>query len=244
MTRDQRFRYEMLVRARDFGKEHQPLFPEASMGGRLFAAVATAVQTIQQYLVNRVVATGEARKLKTTTRAAVYEYMKAIVATARRATVNETGSNPFQLPRRKAVSAIISSARAFIAEAKPREAEFVMRGLPATFLADFGTLVDELDKAATAQLNSRTERRLASAGIEETLEQGLETIRELDVFVPNTLRLDPVRREAWRAARRIEAVYQPDRKKTPAAASSETVAPASRQEGEVTAASAAAEKAS
>ena len=93
------------------------------------------------------------------------------------------------------------------------EEQFVKRGLPAAFLADFGKLVDELEKAATAQLNSRTERRLARAGIEETLEQGLNTIRERDVFVPNALRLDPIRVAAWRGARRIEALNQPPAKK-------------------------------
>jgi hypothetical protein len=34
----------------------------------------------------------------------------------------------------------------------------------------------------------------------------MHTIRELDVYVANALRLDPIRLGAWRAARRIEGL--------------------------------------
>lgn len=225
MNRTQKRRLEMFVRSRDFGKEHQALFPESTMGGQLFAALAAAVASIEQFLTNRVVARAEARKVKDSTKAAVYEYVKAIANTARRITAGESGPNPFRIPRRLPVTALISTARAFIAEATAREQEFVKRGLPASFLADFGKAVDELEKAATVQLNSRTERRMARTGIEATLEQGMDTIRELDVVVANALRLDPIRLGAWRAARRIDALNPPAKEQEDDPASSKTDTP-------------------
>ena len=61
---------------------------------------------------------------------------------------------------------------------------------------------DEQIQAATASLRADVE-----AG--STLEQGMDTIRELDVVVANALRLDPIRLGAWRAARRIDALNPP-----------------------------------
>ena len=48
MTRQQRFKYEMFVRVRDFGAAHAALFPEASKGGQAFARVLAAVAALDE----------------------------------------------------------------------------------------------------------------------------------------------------------------------------------------------------
>jgi hypothetical protein len=203
MNRQQRYRYEMLGRIRDFGAAHKELFPDTSMGGQSFAAVAAALTTLDQHLSERVVARAEARRVKASTRAGVLDYIKAIARTSRRVTKDETGATPFIIPAGRSAPAVISTARAFIAEAEKRQAEFVKRDLPATFLADFRALVGELEKAVATQLNSQTDRRQAQAGIKDALADATDAVRELDVVVPNALRLDPVRLAAYRGARRI-----------------------------------------
>src|SRR5690349_3713641 len=101
MTRIQRHRYETFVRVRNFGRANQPLFPESSTGGQLFAAVSSTVDTIEQHLSNRVIARAEARKVKAATRRAVYEYVKAVASTARRVTHKDPDTNPFVIPARR-----------------------------------------------------------------------------------------------------------------------------------------------
>ena len=78
-------RYEMLDRVRTFGNANRDAFPEATGGGRAFAVVAEAVATIEAHLTRRVQARAEARKVKSSTRAAVTRAMKAMAATGRRA---------------------------------------------------------------------------------------------------------------------------------------------------------------
>jgi hypothetical protein len=110
------------------------------------------------------------------------------------------------MPARKSATSVLATARMFIAEAEPRQEQFVHFGLPPTFISGFKTRVDELERAINAQLNSRSGRRQAQAGIETTLVAGFEVIRNLDVTVANVLRDDPTALGGWRGARRIEGL--------------------------------------
>jgi len=83
MTRPQRFKYEMFVRARDFGTAHTALFPEFSKGGRAFARVSSSVAEIDEHMKNHVLGRAEARRVKAATRGAVFEFLKTIAKAAR-----------------------------------------------------------------------------------------------------------------------------------------------------------------
>lgn len=204
MTRQQRFRYEMFVRVRDFGAAHQDLFPESSTAGRTLARVTAAVAAVDEHQKNHVLGTAEARRVKAETRAAVVEYMKTIAHAARRVTRPEPGENPFRLPRRRTLPAEIATARAFIVEAEKRQAPFIALGLPPTFVSDFRALVDELQQAVAVRLNSKTVRRHAQAGIQAALAQGFDAVQDLDVVVAMATRQDPARFAAWQTARHVE----------------------------------------
>ena len=117
MTRDQRSRYEMFVRVRDFGTAHRDAFPASASGGQMFDEVTTAVATIEDQLKQRVLARAEAQRVKKTTRQAVVRYMRAVARTGRQVTASESGMNPFRLPERLSASSVLSTARAFIQEA-------------------------------------------------------------------------------------------------------------------------------
>ena len=204
MKKQQRYRYEMFVRVRDFGAANGSLFPESSTGSQSFARVAAAVAEIEGQLSSRVVARAEARKVKASTRATVLQSMRTVAATGRRAARRETVGDVFRLPRRRTDKALVSTARVFIEEARRREAEFVRLGLPPTFFTDFQSVMNDLDQAVNARNNSAHLRRKAQAGIETALTMGLDDIGELDVVVPNVLRDDPVRLAQWRRARHID----------------------------------------
>jgi hypothetical protein len=202
MKRQQKHRYEMFVRVRDFGAANGELFPSSSTGGRAFARVTAAVAEIEGHLKSRVVARAEARKIKATTRAAVASYMKAIAATGRRAARRDV--HAFRLPDVRSAEELIAAARVMADDARTREAEFVRLGLPATFISEFETLVSALEQAVNTRVNSVHQRRRAQAGLASAFAHGLEDIRELDVVVPNTLRDDPARLAQWQRARHID----------------------------------------
>ena len=204
MTRKQRFRYEMFVRVRDFGAARKALFPESSRSGQSFARVSAAVGAIEVHRKNQVVATAEARRVKAATRAAVFDYMKAVALAARRVTKPDVRESLFRVPRRRNVELELSTAQMFIEEAEKRQDEFLGFGLPPTFISDFRALVDNLRQAVHTRLGSKTERRQASAGTRTALAIGLDAIRDLDVLVTMATREDPTTFAAWGAARRIE----------------------------------------
>lgn len=204
MTRTQRYRYEMFVRVRDFGTAQASLFPESSKGGQTFARVAEAVAAIDEHLKDHVIGKAEAGRVKAATRDAVFEYMKTLAQTGRRVTKAEAGAHAFRLPVHRSLRAEIATARAFIEQAEARQHEFIQFGLPATFIADFRELVDKLQQASEVRLSSKTVRRQALAGVETTLREGLEAIRDLDALVAVATRQDPATFAAWTAARRIE----------------------------------------
>jgi len=82
MTKEQRFKFEMFVRVRDFGLVHAALFPEASKGGQAFARVSSAVAEIDEHMKDHVLGRAEARKVKAATRGAVFEFLKTIAKAA------------------------------------------------------------------------------------------------------------------------------------------------------------------
>ncbi|MGE0811724.1 MAG: hypothetical protein AB7O28_15780 [Vicinamibacterales bacterium] len=147
MTRQQRFKYEMFVRVRDFGTAHAALFPEATKGGQAFARVVAAVAAIDEHAKNHVIGRAEARRVKTETREAVFEYLKTIAAAARRVTRVEPSVSPFVLPPHRSLGAELATARAFMEAAATRQAEFEQFGLPSTFIGDFRTAVNRLQQA-------------------------------------------------------------------------------------------------
>lgn len=165
MTRQQRFKYEMFVRVRDFGVAHAALFPEATKGSQAFARVLAAVAALDEQQKAHLLGLAEARRIKAATRDAVFNYMKTMAAAARRITQQEPAESPFVLPRKRRLGAELASARAFMAAAASRQKEFEAFGLPATFIADFQMLVDQLQQAADVRLSSRTVRRKAQADI-------------------------------------------------------------------------------
>ena len=203
MTRQNRFKYQMFVRVRDFGADRKEVFPEASGAGGAFRRVAAVVAAIDEHQKDHIVARTKVREVKASTREVVYEQMKAIALAGRRVTEEEPGANPFRMPKRRRIATEIATARAFIEEAEKRHDTFVRFGLPATFVADFRVLVDGLQQLADVRLNSKTVRRQAMAGIEAELAQGMDAVRDLEALVAFATRQDPATFAAWTTARRI-----------------------------------------
>ena len=199
MERTQRFRYEMLVRVRDYGVAHKEVFPD--VGAQGFARVTAAVAAVDQRMKDQMLATADAGRVNTATRAAVFASMKTIALAARR--LPKRGVNPFKVPARRRLRVELVAARTFLQEAETRRDEFERVGLPSTFISEFRALVDELQRAVDLRANSQTARRLAAAGVSTALAEGFKAARDLDVPVTIATRSDPTRFAAWQRARSI-----------------------------------------
>jgi hypothetical protein len=206
MTRDQRFRYEMFQRVQGFGGAHRAHFASAATAGQAFADVAAAVTTIEAQLQRREVARINASRVRASNRAELAADMKDLARTARRVTKGESTPCPFVMPARRTVSALLTTARMFIDEARPREAGFIAFGLPIDFIRELEALVNRLDAAAVVRNNGRAWRREAQTAIERAFVDGMDAVRNLDAMVPNVLRADVVSLGHWRGARRIEGL--------------------------------------
>jgi hypothetical protein len=206
MTRDQRFRSEMFVRVRGFGETHREIFPESSAALELFAEVGRAVDALDAHMTSRVHAQAVVRRVKTETRRALFDYLKTMALVGRRVTRAEPGVSPFRLPRRRSVTGELATARSFIEEGSKRRDGFVHYGLPPTFVDDLQVLADRLQQAVDVRLNGRTAGREARSGIRSVLEQGLETIRDLDAMVATATTRNTAVFAAWRAARHIDGI--------------------------------------
>lgn len=209
MTKDQRYKYETFIRVRDYGTAHRELFPESSTGGQAFAEMAAIVAAIDGLLESRALARAGAQRVKATTRARVFRAMQIVAQAARRAARSESGANPFRIPRRRTLKALISTARVFVAEAGKRQEQFARFGLPPTFISDLSTQADALQQAVDVRLNSKTGRRLTQIAIETELKRGSELVRDLDVMVAVAAQEDPARLAAWRSARVMEGQQGP-----------------------------------
>ncbi len=207
MTRSQQRKYETFVRVRDYGTTHKGMFPESSTAGQKFAEMTSTVAAIDALLESRALARAAAQRVKTTTRARVFNAIKIVAHAARRAARSESGANPFRIPRRRTLKAEISTARLFVAEAGRRQEQFAQFGLPATFTSNLSTQVDALEQAVNARLNSKHNRRLTQTGIQTELKRGSELIRDLDVEVAVAAQDDPARLAAWRSARLMEGLH-------------------------------------
>jgi hypothetical protein len=62
MTRQQRFKYEMFVRVRDFGVAHAALFPETSKGGPAFARVWAPAAAVDEHQKDHLLGQAEATR--------------------------------------------------------------------------------------------------------------------------------------------------------------------------------------
>lgn len=206
MTRDQRYRYEMFVRVRDFGHQHRARFPAATRGAQMFAAMTAAVAAFDEFLRRRVIVRVEAGRLKKATCTEVIDYMKALSRTSRQVTRGEAVRNPFVMPVKRSMSALLAAARTFVDEARMRESAFIDFGMPPAFVGEFTRLVERLEMAVAVQNNGRSSRAQVQTAAETAIRDGMEAARALDVIVTNVVRDDPATLAQWRRARHIDGV--------------------------------------
>lgn len=202
-------RYETLKRVRDFGVSKSSDFPAKSFGRELFNKVTQCVTDLENHGANQATGRGAAQST-TTSKASVRKNLRdmlmAMNRTARVMAYEMPGvDNKFRFPHQASDQALLNTARAFTAAALSLKANFIKHEHPADFIDQLTALIASFEEAATQQTAARGTRVVARVGIDETISQGMQTIRQLDVVIRNKFQADPLTLAAWEQARHVES---------------------------------------
>lgn len=208
--------YEMVLRVRDHGAERAASFPPTSIAGELFAKVSAAATELKDHVAQQVSGSTSARQgtaTKAVARAALREALERLRRTARSMSHTMPGiDSKFRIPRTLSDQQLIATAEASVADAAPLKNEFIRFAMPANFLDELNDLVAEFRSALTNQQTGKSHQVMASAAIDDTLDEALSAVRQLDAIVRNTYHDDPAELAAWTSARHVER--SPRTKKT------------------------------
>jgi hypothetical protein len=137
-------------------------------------------------------------------------HMRPIVAIARAQI--EPGSDvglPAGLRMPKSTLAptkVLAACSAMIEAARPFEALFISKGLPADFLAQFQAARDTLAAMRGARSSQVRRHVTARAGLFVQLRRGRRAVDQLDAIVRASFRGDFMTLSAWRGAKRVHLV--------------------------------------
>jgi len=196
-------KYEMLVRVRDFGENYGDLFAASTLAGKQFAAVAASVRELRDFAVDKRSTARHGVLSRVAARKALLKRIDAVrrTASAMAADVPDL-ENTFRMPARTD-AALLTAGHQFLRDAAPLEAQFILHGLPPTFLANLRQLVDQFE-ASVAQWNAaRGNNAGARKNIETALKRGVAALRKLDAIVPNQLEDQPGMLANWKLERRV-----------------------------------------
>lgn len=205
MTRRQRYRYEMFLRIREFGKDARWRSLELPAAREAFAAIAKAIDDVNEYMVDGRLAVSRT-KVRARLRVSMREKLKALACAARHVSAREAPSatiTRFLMPVSESDVALIATARQFMTDAARVKDRVVALGLPPTFIDDLRELTDAFDAAIRERRQAHARAAAATAGLCRAIADGFAAVRVLDIIVPNQLAREPVLLAGWRHERRL-----------------------------------------
>ncbi len=213
-------KYEMFLRLREFRAARAAEFPQTTLAGELFNLINTVINELDAHTSAQASGRGAAQESTASKAAARDELRRDLDAISRTARVMALGmpglENKFRAPRSVSDQTLLTTARAFAADALPLKTDFTRRGLPDDFLEDLAGDIEDFERAITQRIQKREARVSATAAIDEVIERGVNAARELDVIMRNKFAADPSTLAAWLSAShtqrtpRREAASQPD----------------------------------
>lgn len=200
--------FDMLKRVNRFILEN-PIVPAnaqiTALGGNIIATIAAFEAAATAQANGRGGVVGGVRTKRSKGKE-LREYLKD-VARVGRALDPETHPGlaaRFVLPRNRAYATVTASARSIIEAATEVEAEMIADGLPATFLADLNTLLEEFEDAVDAKIDSLQTQVGGTFGVRVRAAQGMKAAKKLDAIFRAIFRTDPVKLGVWKHARHVE----------------------------------------
>ena len=210
-------RYEMLVRVRDFGKTHGDLFPESTLASQEFAEVAAAVKQLSEHAVSKKSTARDGVRTRAVARDTLAGRLDTISRTARAMAEDTPGlEDKFGMPARRTDAALLTAGRQFLRDGEELKGQFLLHGMPKTFLADLQETVESFERALRERDEGKGANASARANIAAALDAGLAAVRKLNVIVTNRLEDDAGMMARWEKERQV--IYPTPRRKRPAPA--------------------------
>ena len=202
MTKQDRQRYDMLIRVRDFGAQHGQQFAENSAAPAAFAVVSAEIERLAALNITARNASEASRVAdKAAARRVLGDVLIRAGQTARviaRTTPDLTARVPTPLPL--ADQELITLARQFAERATPHVERFAALGIQ---LADLDTGIATFEQAVHRRGKGRNERVQTRAQVEAAFTRAYDAVAILDVSVANCLASDPVALAVWKHGRRV-----------------------------------------
>jgi len=206
MNDSDRRRYEMQVRANQFGVDNAADF--TGIATAKFAELGTLVGEIEAESAAQQAGFGEAAQqyeVKDTVREDLREEMSAISRTSKSMEYAFDGiGDKFKFQRNMSDANMLAKARAFHTESLPYDADFIAYGMPATFRADLNALADAFEATFSNTASATAEHVEATAETSSKLRQGNVAVRTVDGIVKNKYANDPGKLAAWISASHVE----------------------------------------
>jgi hypothetical protein len=201
-------RRQMFVDVQEFGREHAADFPAAGVAGQLFATLTAVIDQLNGHAAFQSSSDGAARQgtaTRSQAREAVRDHLDAINRTARAMADQVSGlDDKFRLPRVTNDQTLMSTARAFLADAEPLSAQFIAHELPADFLQDLNANIDAFELATQAQSSGLGQRVAAGAAIDSAVDNGVAAVRKLGALVKNKYTNNPAVLAQWTSVSHTE----------------------------------------
>jgi len=198
----------MFMRVRDFGVEHAADFAPTSLGTQLFTKLGTVVDELGIHSASQSSSSGtekEGTVTRSQARRALRDDMEAISRTSRAMAVEIPGlSNKFRVPHVENDQNLLTTARGFATDVTPYVDNFVAHELPAGFVDKLNESIGELEAAMGMQSSGRGHRAAAIAAIDDSIDDGLTTVKKLDVIVKNKYSNNSAVLAQWTSASHIE----------------------------------------
>ena len=211
--------YEMLLRVREFGAAHADRFSPTTLGGKMFAALATIVDNLHTHIAMQASGRGAEREKFTeraAARGALQKTLLLIKRTARAIAQEIPGyDSKFRVPRKRNDERLIAAARGFAQDVEPMADRFIAHGHPATFVADLSAQIDAFARTIVDGSVARGTHVAAAAGIRKGLDEGVAVVQRLDAIVPLAIGDDVELLAMWNGARRVTRPSPPVEPSTP-----------------------------
>lgn len=207
--------YDAFARMNAFATKHGGVFAPGSRAQAQFAVIAGVVTAMEGQGVAKLAGSQEFRggtDAKVVAAENLREEMRAIRNTAQ--AISEAEGLPdfddsFRMPRSYAYEVLLTSARAFLADAATHQALFLEFEIKPTFLADLAADIAALEAAGEVQDGGLSQQVGGTAELAAQVTKGLAARKQLIPIVKNKYAGQPGVLAEWATAIRI---VRPERK--------------------------------
>jgi len=201
--------YEMFVRVSSFATERAASLPEDTLAPEMLAELKRVIEELTEAGTSQasgLTSVQRATAERTAARETLRASMQACTHAARVMAIDTPGlETKFRLPRSGSDTALLQTARAFVADALPLKDKFLRLGMRPSFIEDFKEDIADLERAMGQQNTGRGAHVSATASVESAAERGMVAVRTLDVIFRNLFRDDPATLATWGSARHVES---------------------------------------